>query len=113
MTQQGSGRNGSGAVSSPTAQGNRAVSTDGSHAEPPPHQVEPSVRNRLSPLLLRIPEAAAELGLARSTVYLLIQTGQLPVIRIGRAVRIPRVALEEWIEQRLREQRDGEELNNG
>lgn len=56
-------------------------------------------------LLLRIPEVAAELRLARSSVYQLIQTGELPVVRFGRAVRVPRSALESWIEHRLNEQR--------
>jgi len=55
-------------------------------------------------LLLRIPEVAAELRLARSSVYQLIQTGELPVVRIGRAVRVPRSALEDWIEHQLSEQ---------
>jgi len=31
------------------------------------------------------------------TVYELIARGELPVIRIGRLVRVPRPALEEWI----------------
>lgn len=56
-------------------------------------------------LLLRIPEVAAELRLARSSVYQLIQTGELPVVRIGRAVRVPRSALESWVERRLNGQR--------
>ncbi len=55
-------------------------------------------------LLLRIPEVAAELRLARSSVYELIQAGELPVIRVGRAVRILRVVLEDWIARQLHEQ---------
>lgn len=55
-------------------------------------------------LLLRIPEVAAELRLARSSVYELIQAGELPVVRIGRAVRVPRVGLEDWVERQLHEQ---------
>lgn len=58
-------------------------------------------------MLLRIPEVAAELGLARSSVYALIQAGELPVVRIGRAVRVPRVVLEAWVERRIREQCQG------
>ena len=52
-------------------------------------------------LLLRIPEAA-RLGLGRSTVYELIQAGALPVVRIGKAVRIPASRLEAWVEQQAR-----------
>ncbi len=37
------------------------------------------------------------LDVGRSTVYELIARGELPVIRIGRLVRVPRPALEEWI----------------
>lgn len=50
-------------------------------------------------LLLRIPEAADRLGLGRSTVYELIQSGALPVIRVGRAIRIPARALNDWVVQ--------------
>lgn len=56
------------------------------------------------PMLLRIPEVAAELGLGRSSVYQLIQAGELPVVRIGRAVRVSRADLEAWVDQRRREQ---------
>jgi excisionase family DNA binding protein len=48
-------------------------------------------------LLLRVDEAAARLGLARSTVYQLLADGTLPVVRIGRAVRVPVAGLDEWV----------------
>ncbi len=54
----------------------------------------------LEPLLLRAGEVAKLLGLGRSTVFALLAGGELPVIRIGRSVRVPRVALEHWIDQR-------------
>jgi excisionase family DNA binding protein len=47
--------------------------------------------------LLTVPEAARRLSLGRATAYLLVQRGELPVVRIGRAVRIPARALEAWI----------------
>jgi excisionase family DNA binding protein len=40
-------------------------------------------------LLLRIPEAARVLGVGRTTLYRLIDNGDIRVLRIGRAVRIP------------------------
>ncbi len=48
-------------------------------------------------LLLRLPEAAVALGLGRSTVYTLIARGELPVVKMGSAVRIPADALEDWV----------------
>ncbi len=48
-------------------------------------------------LLLRVEEVVRLLGIGRSTVYELIARGELPVIRIGRLVRVPRPALEDWI----------------
>jgi excisionase family DNA binding protein len=41
-------------------------------------------------LLLRIPEVMTMLGLGRTKIYELIGSGDLPVIRVGKAVRIPR-----------------------
>ena len=49
--------------------------------------------------LLRVGEAAEILGLGRSKVYEMTKTGELPVLKIGTAVRIPRRALLEWIER--------------
>ena len=54
-------------------------------------------------LLLRIPEVMSMLGLGRTKIYELIATRELPVIRVGKAVRISIVALEKWIEERQRE----------
>ena len=49
------------------------------------------------PRLLRATEVAALLGLGRSKVYDMMKRGQLPVVRIGKAIRVPAHALEEWI----------------
>jgi excisionase family DNA binding protein len=59
-------------------------------------------RNEVSShrLLLRVPEVAKALGLGRTKVYELIATGELPVIRLGRAVRISVTALQKWVEER-------------
>jgi excisionase family DNA binding protein len=54
-------------------------------------------------LLVKIPEAANRLGLSRSTVYELIASGELRVIRYGRAVRVPVAELVAWIERRASE----------
>lgn len=47
-------------------------------------------------LLLKVPEAAAMLGVGRSTLYERMATGDLPVVRIGRSVRIPARAIREY-----------------
>ena len=54
-------------------------------------------------LLLRVPEAAARLGVGRSTIYVLLGRKELPVIRIGAAVRIPRAALDAWVQRQIDE----------
>ena len=51
-------------------------------------------------LLLRIPEVAETLGLGRTKIYELIATGELPTIRVGRAIRISVSTLQKWVEER-------------
>ncbi len=54
-------------------------------------------------LLLRAEEVAKALGLGRSKVYELMATGNLPTVRIGRAVRVPADALRNWVAARTRD----------
>ena len=51
-------------------------------------------------LLLDSREVERLLGIGRTKVYELIANAQLPVVRIGRCVRVPRDQLRTWIEQR-------------
>jgi excisionase family DNA binding protein len=51
-------------------------------------------------LLLKADEVARRLSLGRATVYLMMASGELPILRKGRAVRVPARALEQWIERR-------------
>jgi excisionase family DNA binding protein len=51
----------------------------------------------MEPLLLKVGEVAKLLGLGRSKVFAMLAVEELPVIRIGRSVRVPRAALERWI----------------
>ena len=53
-------------------------------------------------LLLKAPEVARMLGLARSTVYVMISAGELESVRKGKSVRVPRAALDEWIKRNTR-----------
>ena len=49
-----------------------------------------------SPGLLTIPQVAEYLGVCRAHVYKLINNG-LPVIRLGRLVRIHMTSLQRWL----------------
>lgn len=53
-------------------------------------------------LLLKVEEAAQRLGIKRSLAWRLVRSGDLPSVRLGRLVRIPERALEEWIARQLR-----------
>lgn len=46
--------------------------------------------------MFRVAEVAALLGLSRSEVYRLIERGEIPAVRFGRSVRVPR----QWVESR-------------
>ena len=50
--------------------------------------------------LLRAAEVAEILGVGRWKAYELMATNELPVVRIGRLVRVPRAALDQWIADR-------------
>lgn len=50
--------------------------------------------------LLTVSEAARRLSLGRATAYRLVQTGELPSVRVGRAVRVPVRALDAWVSAR-------------
>lgn len=56
------------------------------------------------PLLLRITEVASLTALSRSTVYDLINQGQLQTVRIGRAVRVPSESLRHWVQEQTEKQ---------
>ncbi len=54
-------------------------------------------------LLLTVEEAARRLGIGKTLAWELVWQGVLPSVRLGRCVRIPLAALEEWIAQRVRD----------
>lgn len=49
-------------------------------------------------LLLRVEDVAETLGIGRSKTYELIAAGELPVVRLGRCVRVPAAAVRRWVE---------------
>jgi excisionase family DNA binding protein len=58
-------------------------------------------------LLLRPPEVAEVLGIGRSRVYELLAQGALPLVRVGRSIRVPTVELRRWVEDEIRKCRPG------
>jgi excisionase family DNA binding protein len=56
-------------------------------------------RARVEPLLLDVREAASVLGIGRSTLYELIADGEIEVVHIGRAARVPVAALHEIVDR--------------
>lgn len=53
-----------------------------------------STRDNADRQTLTVEEAAALLGIGRNSAYQAVASGQLPVIRIGRRLLVPRAALE-------------------
>jgi excisionase family DNA binding protein len=55
----------------------------------------------VEPLLVRVEEAARMLSLSRSTVYEMLDSGELRSVRRGTARRIPVTALRTWIARQI------------
>ncbi len=64
-----------------------------------PTVVSPSATESSQPVLLYVSEAAKMLALSRARVYQMVASGELPHVRFGKAVRIPRAALLRYIER--------------
>lgn len=60
---------------------------------------EPAAGQPLAPLLLSVEQAAEMLGIARTSMYRLIGTGEVESVQVGRLRRIPMACLEEFIER--------------
>ena len=50
-------------------------------------------------LCITVPEAAEMLGISRNFAYELVKQKQLPVVKFGKRLLIPRVALEKMLEK--------------
>jgi putative molybdopterin biosynthesis protein len=50
-------------------------------------------------LTLTVPEVAALLRIGRDSAYDLVSSGRLPVLRIGRKLRVPRASVERLIDE--------------
>ena len=62
-----------------------------------PTLTHPLHPNTTIPALLTVDEAAAVLRIGRNTCYELVRQGQIPYIRLGRLIRVPRHALMSWL----------------
>ncbi len=49
-------------------------------------------------LILTVPEVAALLRISRGSCYEAIRTGQIPSLRFGRSIRVPRHSLELFLQ---------------
>lgn len=57
-----------------------------------------TITNRIDDAqLLKVSEAAQLLRISRNLAYELVAKGELPSVRLGRLIRIPRSSLEAWI----------------
>ncbi len=59
-----------------------------------------SIEEKTLPRLLNAQDVAAALNMGLSTVYMLVERGELSSIRIGRSVRIRPEDLEKFIESK-------------
>jgi len=55
-------------------------------------------------LVMSVPEAGRILRLSRNSAYEAARRGEIPTVRIGRLLRVPRTALEKMLEQAPRQQ---------
>jgi excisionase family DNA binding protein len=66
-------------------------------AAPPRVEIPPAFTR--TPMLLTVRDVEAELQLGRTRTYELLRSGSIPVIRVGRALRVPRDALRRWVDE--------------
>jgi len=51
-------------------------------------------------LLLKPMEVAETIGVGRSRIYEMLTAKEMPSVRIGRSIRVPVKALNQWVEDR-------------
>ena len=66
-------------------------------ATPAPVDTPPA--STRTPMLLTVGDLEAELQLGRTRTYELLRSGSIPVVRVGRALRVPRDALRRWVDE--------------
>ena len=57
------------------------------------------MNDQTEPVTMTVPEARRRLGIGRNSAYEAAASGQIPTIRIGRRILVPRAAFERMLEQ--------------
>ena len=57
-------------------------------------------RGAVEPVAVRIPQAAAMLGIGRSSLYLCIAAGEIETIKVGRSTLVPVDSLKAFVAAR-------------
>ena len=57
------------------------------------------LRDETERIVFSVEEARQRLGISRNLMYEAIRTGQIPSIRIGRRILVPRAALQRMLEK--------------
>jgi excisionase family DNA binding protein len=55
--------------------------------------------SKVEPLTMSVPEAGAMLGLTRNASYEAAKRGNIPVIRIGKLLKVPKAAFHQMLER--------------
>lgn len=61
--------------------------------------VSQQTKETVDRLCLSIPETARMLGISRGLAYELARSGQIPVLRLGKRLLVPKIALERLLSQ--------------
>ena len=50
--------------------------------------------------MLKVKDIQHICNISRSEAYKLVNSGEFPIVRIGRAIRIPQLKFEEWLQKK-------------
>ena len=64
-------------------------------------ETERKTGRTLEHCLLRADEVARRLAIGKATAYMLMASGRLPTVRIGKSVRVSELALNSWLEKQI------------
>lgn len=64
------------------------------------HQPEPQRLPAVDPIALRVPEACRYLGIGRSTLYVLISSKEIEIVKLGSSTLVLTESLKKLVERR-------------